>query len=295
MKQTNYLWGYTQAALSAIGFGTMGVIGVMAYQEGFSTSDLLSWRFGIASIILIFISLYRGLFKDLSPKKTIICLLMGIIGYTGMTLLFFNSIKYIEVGLATVLLYTYPIFVLAISRFTDKNQINLHQLFLIILAFIGLFFAIDFSSGNINWIGITLGISTAIWYSIYLKIGEKIIKDIDPIFVSTFVSIGAFLSYFFIAIYSGGLIIPSSKIGWISVLTLAIFSTVFAIILLFQSIEKIGAVKASLISNLEPVTAIILGLIFLSETLSISQFFGMGMILMSITLLITANKKVKPI
>lgn len=286
LKEKNLIYGYTQAALSAVGFGLMGFLGVFAYGEGQSTSSLLAWRFGIASLVFLAFSLHQGMLKNQSLKDLVLCFLLGIIGYTTHSLLFFNTIKHIDIGLATILLYTYPIFILVLSIFFNKQAVGKRQIVLVFFAFIGLLMAINLSGLELNSIGVLLGLSTAIAYSIYLKVAERLTKDLNPLVVSTFVCLGTFLSFLSIALYRDEFVFPSSPMSWILILTLSLFSTVGAILLLLSAIKRIGALKAAVISNLEPVTAIFLGAIFLSEKLSIIQIVGVVTLLYALSLLL---------
>lgn len=217
--------------------------------------------------------------------------MLDLVGYTTHSLIFFNTIKHIDVGLATILLYTYPIFVLLLSIFFSKQAVGRRQIMLVFFAFLGLLMAINLSGVEVNFTGVFLGLSTAIAYSVYLKVAERLTKNLDPLMVSTFVCLGTSLSFLSIALYRGEFIFPASPVSWVVVLVLSLFSTVGAILLLLSAIKRIGALKAAVISNLEPVTAIFLGVMFLSEKLTIVQMIGVVTLLCALSLLLKESQK----
>jgi drug/metabolite transporter (DMT)-like permease len=86
-------------------------------------------------------------------------------------------------------------------------------------------------------------------------------------------------------LYSPEEIITSSIPIWMAVLVLAIFTTAFAFILYFNLIASAGATNASLVTLVVPVSAIMLGAVFLGERLEPFEFAGMGLILASLIIM----------
>ncbi|MEL6748518.1 MAG: DMT family transporter, partial [Pseudomonadota bacterium] len=70
---------------------------------------------------------------------------------------------------------------------------------------------------------------------------------------------------------------PSAATVW-SIIGLALASTAFAYILFFRILQTAGATNISLVTLLVPVSAIILGAVFLDEALSWTHFLGMALI-----------------
>lgn len=299
------LVGTSQAALSASCFGIMGFLGSTAYAEGISVYNLMTFRFGIAGIIFLSILIYKfkskkvgykeHILKYITPKYIAVGFIFGAIGYAGQAFLVFSSIKYIPTGLASILLYTYPTFVILIDAIFFKKSPSKLLIVSLILGFLGCFLAIkNVSNGPTSLLGIYMGIGAGLWYAIYIKVSEILLNKIPNEITITFMSIGCFTTFLLASIFSDtGFSIPETRDGLGAAFLLAIISTVFAIKFLFLSIEKIGAPKASITSTLEPVIAVLIGVTFLHENLAPSQFMGIIIVLFSVILTIKDKETVK--
>ncbi|MEM1318116.1 MAG: DMT family transporter, partial [Pseudomonadota bacterium] len=74
------------------------------------------------------------------------------------------------------------------------------------------------------------------------------------------------------------LAMPSQPAIW-STVGLAVVCTALAYILFFEILAKAGAVNASLVTFLIPPSAIVMGMMFLGETLALRHLIGMALIL----------------
>lgn len=114
----------------------------------------------------------------------------------------------------------------------------------------------------------------AIYYSLYILSGEVVGRKISTTYLSTLIITGTAFSFFLQALSQNELVLPVDAAGWMAILALAIFSTVIAIHFLMLGIQHIGSLKSALISTIEPVLTVLLGLFLLGEQMEFMQIIG---------------------
>jgi drug/metabolite transporter (DMT)-like permease len=152
------------------------------------------------------------------------------------------------------------------------------------MTFAGTVLIVGLESGSGQILGIVLGITAAVLYSIYIVVGSQVILNAGAFPASTIVIISAGV------IFSGvvavkGVQFPATLIGWISVFAIALVSTALAIVTFFAGLKKIDPANASMISTLEPVVTIVLAVVILGETVTIPKILGGIIILVAVVLL----------
>jgi drug/metabolite transporter (DMT)-like permease len=267
--------------LSALGFGSIALFAKSAYGAGVSPTMLLAWRFIIAVAILAPVVWLRGL--RLPRGKTLAGFaLMGAL-YTAQSQSYFTALMHASSGLVGLLLYIYPVLVTMIAVALGWERLDRRTLVLLLLAIAGLAITLG---GNLQGepLGIALGILAAGVYAVYIVIGGKLTRDTDPLAATLVVMIAAGIGNGMFAI-AGGTPLPQGGIAWLAIAAIALFSTVIAVGTFLIGIKVIGAAQASILSTLEPVITIVLGVAFLGEAVSASQMVGGAMVLAAVILL----------
>jgi drug/metabolite transporter (DMT)-like permease len=223
--------------------------------------------------------------------RTLISLtLMGSLGYVGFSLAFFTALTMAPAGLVAILLYLYPAFVTILATIFLKKPVTMLKCVALSMTFGGTILIIGLDSGNGQVLGIVLGITAAVLYSIYIVVGSKVILNAGAFPASTVVIISAGV------VFSGvvavkGVQFPATLTGWISVFAIALVSTALAIVTFFAGLKKIDPANASMISTLEPVVTIMLAVFVLGEAMTIPKILGGIMILTAVVLLARSEAK----
>jgi len=131
-------------------------------------------------------------------------------------------------------------------------------------------------------LGVNLALGAALIYSSYLVISESVLNNLTPIATSTFVCLGGAFSYFIKIILQENFTLPNGMQGYLALSAFTLLSTVLAILFIFEGIKLIGAAKASILSSIEPVTAIFIGVIFLDESMSVYKVIGFILVIFSV-------------
>jgi drug/metabolite transporter (DMT)-like permease len=277
-----YLIGVFLIIVSGISFGAAAIFARFAYEAGTNPITLLFLRFGIASICMIFIILVR---KNPLPRGRILIglVLMGALGYVGQSFCYFTGLTLASAGLVALLLYLYPAIVTVISVIFLKEPVSKLKITALVLALAGTVLTIGPAGGG-QPLGIILSLGAAFIYSIYILVGSKIVKQGTAIQSSTVIIISAAVVY-------GGLLsvqgpaFPVTLSGWISVIALALISTVLAVVTFLAGLERVGPMNASTLSTIEPVVTVVLASLILGETITPLRILGGMMILLAVIFL----------
>lgn len=274
--------------ISAILFGTAGIFVKLAHNTGLDSVSLLTVQYSIA-VFLMFLTAFLKDTKKLciNKKQLISMVVLGGVGNTFMTIFYYMAFEYLPVAMVTMLLFTYPIMVFIYSVIFEKQNVNRKKLLAIIVAFLGCVLTLNILSGEIKYSikGIILGLLSAVFYSFMNLYSEKKLKDVDSLSINAYSTL---FSLLVLILYKPPGILFSGQIkleGLTYIITLAILCEIIPLTLLYEAIQYIGALKVSIISNLEIPTAMIVSFILLNESVLITQVIGALLIFYAIHLI----------
>jgi drug/metabolite transporter (DMT)-like permease len=267
--------------LSALGFGSIGLFAKFAYTSGISPTMLLTMRFALAALLLAPVLVWQ---RIPLPRGRVLAgfVVMGML-YSAQSQSFFTALLHASSGLVALLLYVYPALVTIIALLLGWEKAERRTLCLLALALAGTAVTLG---GKLEGepLGIAMGLLAAVIYAIYILVGDKLTRGVHPL-AATFVvlaSAGVINGSMAIA---GGADMPQGAVTWLAIGAIALFSTVLAIAAFLTGIKHIGAAQASIISTMEPVVTLILGVALLNESLSATQLLGGAMVLTAVILL----------
>jgi len=264
---------------SAAGFATLGILIKYAFAGGANISTILAGRFLIAALFLLLYLRLRRI-PVVIPRKSFWQLsLMGAVGYGGMSMLYANSIHYLPASLTGLLLYTYPALVTVLAVVVGDERCTVQKAAALAICSAGLVLLLGASFEGVQLAGVFSVLGAAVIYSCYIIIGNRILKDLDPLVTSLYVCSSAGLAFLIYGAASGALILSLSPQGWLSILGIAVFPTLFGVIGFFAGLRLIGATNASIISMLEPLITVLLCAVLLGERITPLQGLGGAVLL----------------
>ena len=294
MLSKNSIVGYSAGIITGITYGLNPLFGIPLMNDGASIDSILFFRYGFSVVLLAaFLILSRQSFK-VTPKQLGILLILGLL-YTSSSICLFESYKYIASGLATTLIFLYPVFVAIIM--VVLRVYPTWQVWLAILAtFVGVMvLAQSDDTQTIDPIGILLALGSGLSYAIFIVIvnSSRIIRPISSTML-TFYS----LSVGMVIFYINTLLSPNDlttgingSSAWLCLIGLAILPTIISTATLALSTRKIGATKASVLGVFEPITAIMVGTIAFNEPITTNIIVGISIAIAAIIFMIIASKK----
>ncbi len=275
--------GVVLALLSAASFSTLGLFAKLIYAEGFSVPQALAWRFTVAALVLWSVTIIRGTWRaTLAQYRD--AFLLGLLGFSPQAGMFFMAVRYLDPGLASLLLYLYPSFVVIFGALFMRIVPRKAQVLAVILSLIGCAMTL-WTRGSYPLIGYFWGLSVAILYAVYLVVSEKVVSRLDPLFATTNLMSASALVYWIITLASGTARLPGSVATVFGILGIGTLATVVPILTLFAAIRRIGAADTSLVSTVEPLFTIILSAVLIGERLTGMQLAGGAVILGAVLVL----------
>ena len=279
---------------SALCFGSMAIFARMAYASGVDIPSLLLLRFAIASA-LMWGTLVAKRMKLPRGRGMVMLVAMGAVGYAGQAFSYFTALTYASAGLVALLLYTYPAIVALLSRLVFKHPFTWMQITAVGVALAGTVFIIG-KAGDGKPLGIFFGLLAALIYSIYILMGSRFPKDVTPPASTAVITSSAAVTYF-VVVAVKGFHPPATGKGWVAVLAIALICTVLAILFFFEGLERVGPVRASVFSTIEPVFTVLLAAAVLGDQITLPRVFG-GVLIVGAVLLLAREgalaKHVRP-
>ncbi len=253
-----------------------------SYDFNTNTQTIMFFRFMLVIVIMLFWNKSRKLSLKLPKNDALKCSILGGFYFMGIGS-YLASVAYMPVGLAVLILYTFPILVILSSAIVEKRKPSFLQLLALVIAFIGLFIALDIKTDETQAIGIILAMMAAVGVTINMIGSADILKRVRFSLFSLYqavvvTSISAVLVFF-----TGGLSLPNEPKGWI-ILSIMLISFVIAYLSVYSSLKIIGAVRTSTIMNLEPVMTILFAIALLQEQMTIEKLIGGAIVLFAIIL-----------
>ena len=286
-----YIKGVLLVLLSAFGFGLIPIFALFAYRGDINVPTLLFIRFMLAALFFLAYIFYKFRRITLKPRDLFYLFLLGGVCYTAQSTLYFSAVRYISPTLAALLLYTYPVYVMLLAALIDRERLTRLTVASVSISFFGVLLILGTSYGQINGSGIALALSAAVVYSVYIMLGNRVIKTIPPVVTSTFIALFAGIGVAVTSLFSERLDFSFSPGTWVHIFGLVIFATLIAILFFFRGIELLGPTKASILSMTEPLFTTICAVILFQDRLTLLQALGGAAVLTGAVLITKARQE----
>ena len=269
------------AVLSAVIYGCMPLMAKYIYADGVTPFTLVFLR-NMFSLIPLGLLAYREqktlkIQLQLLPKITLIALL----GCCLTPILLFSSYQYIASGPATVFHFAYPSFVVLAEILFLRKKAQASSIISILLCTVGisLFYA---PQEAFNLTGSVLSLLSAVTFAAYVVMLPRFDRSRVPGFLFTFyIILMSSISAFIICIVTNHLVLPSTFAGWGLCILFSLLVTTCAVVLFQQSAFLIGGEGTSILSTLEPITSVIIGVVIFHEPFGIRLLIGTILVILA--------------
>ncbi|MBK6303980.1 MAG: DMT family transporter [Arcobacter sp.] len=278
--------GVILAIISAICYGMNPLGALFLYEEGLNVNSVIFYRFIFASILLAIFMLIKKDSFYLKFKEIILLALLGLLfGISAISL--FNSFLYMDAGLASTVLFIYPIFVAIIMALFFKEKNSIITILSIIFAFLGVVLLYESDGANVSNFGIFLVIVSSLCYAIYIVIINQYLK-ISALKVTFYSMLFCTITILIHSFFDSSLnIMPLINFNmWFYTLFLALVPTIISLLFLIKAIQLIGSTSASILGALEPLTAVLIGVYVFNEKITFWLVIGIVFILFGVLLIV---------
>jgi drug/metabolite transporter (DMT)-like permease len=246
------------------------------YDEGVTTPSLLFWRYGIALVAIAVAA--RFLRVGLSRASRGGAFRIALIGATlgsAQTLCFFESLRFLETGIAVLLFYTYPAVTLLLERIVFRHHVRPVAVLCVTMILTGaaLIAVPGLHGGKIDPHGLLWAVPGPLIYAFYLTANARLMGRHPALVGAGFLYLG-FTASFLAAVVVGGLEWPRSLAGWEALLFIALGTGALTATLFSYSVPRLGPSSYAIIANCELITVVLIGVIALGEDLSAERAVG---------------------
>lgn len=282
--------GYILGSIAAASYGMNPLFALPLYKAGMDPDSVLFFRYLFAIPLLGIMIKARGRSFKIQRKETFPLIIMGLlVGLSSLTL--FLSYNYMAAGIASTLLFVYPIMVALIMAMVFKEKLALQTIVCMLLALggIGLLYKSEDGS-TLSLIGTLLVFASSLSYAIYIVgINQTSLKNVATLKVTFYVLLFGLSLFVARLLYSGVLNTPDQWYLWANLLALAVFPTAISFLCTTGAIQYIGSTPTAILGALEPVTAIFFGIAVFGESLTVRESFGLVMIIVAVTFVIAGG------
>lgn len=295
MNTSSTVKGYGYASLSAITFGTIPLFSIPVMEAGMELPSVLIYRFAFGCLFMMGFLLWRRQNLHLKWGDRLRIAFLSLM-YSVSAVALFSSYEYMPGGVATTLLFSYPVWteVLLILFFHEK--VTLRIVIAIVCAIIGVFFlgGIGQTGGIKSMLGVVLAMLSGLLYAIYMVIFPHMrVSKLPALKVNFYIF---FIAMLFLILYSSFTTGGVQKIGdsrsLISLVLLGLVPTTISNVTLVRSLTLIDSASVAILGAFEPLTAMTIGITLMGEPLTMTALIGSVLIIASVLILITKGRKI---
>ena len=282
--------GYALGFIAAATYGMNPLFALPLYEAGMNPESVLFFRYLFAIPVLGAMIKLRGRDFKLKRKEVFPLIIMGLLmALSSLTL--FQSYNYMAAGIASTLLFVYPIMVALIMAFLFKEKLTLQTILCIILALGGIALLYKGEDGStLSLLGVLLVIVSALSYAIYIVAANRpLLREIATLKLTFYVLVFGFSLFLVRVDFGASLHVVDTWYLWGNLLALAVFPTAISFLCTTQAIQYIGSTPTAILGALEPLTAVFFGVTVFGESLTVRVGCGIMMIVFAVTIIVAGS------
>jgi len=263
-----------------------GTLGIFVRNISVSSGELALYRAVLAALLIaVFLIATKQKIPFANIKKEVPLLLVSGVAMGINWILLFEAYKYTTVSAATLSYYFAPVIVTVVCPILFKEKLTGKQIICFAMSTLGLVLitGIGDVGGGSDFIGILFGLGAAVFYASVILL-NKFIKNVEGIhrtFLQFLSAIVILAPYVFMT--SGVNLGKLNGIGWINLMIVGLIHTGVTYCMYFSSLKELPGQKAAILSYIDPLTAVLISVTVLRETMTLWQAIG-GILVLGFTL-----------
>lgn len=292
----NKIKGYFLAIVAAASYGMNPLFALPLFENGMNSISVLFFRYLTSIPLLLIMAKLRGRSLRLNKGELLPLVFIGLM-FVLSSITLFSSYSHMDAGIASTLLFVYPIIVALIMRIFYKEKINFFTVVCMLITLLGISLLLKNESGTpLSPVGMALVFISALTYSIYIvTINKSRLNSVTTIKITIYVLFIGLIVLASYLIIDGSIYYPTEWYLWGNILALALFPTVISLVFTTLAVQYIGSTSTAILGALEPVTALIFGVTVFGEVISVKEWCGIVLIIFAVTLVVAGGSISKPL
>lgn len=282
-------------AIAAATYGMNPLFALPLYADGMDADSVLFFRYMMAIPVMGLLLRIRGHSFSLASGRLAELAVLGVVVALS-SLLLFLSYNYMDSGVASTLLFVYPVMVALIMAFRYGERLPPVTVVCIAVTLVGIMMLNRTAAGaGLSATGIWMVMLSSAAYAVYIvAINRPRFRDIPTLKVIFYVLLFGVSVFAVRILFNGTLTLPSQWYMWGCLLALALLPTAVSFFCTTLSIQYIGPTPTAILGALEPVVAIFVAVAVFGDILTPRQVAGMVLILSAVTVIIAGGRITQP-
>lgn len=278
-------------SIAAASYGLNPLFALPLYREGMGVDSVLFFRYAFAIGMMALLLRFRRMDMRVRRREWPLLALYGLL-FSASSLFLFLSYNYMDAGIASTILFIYPVMVALIMALFFGERISWLTRVCIVLAVFGVSLLTKSGGGStVSVLGVTFVLLSSLSYAIYIVgVNRSSIARMPSPKLTFYALCFGILIYVVRLDGLTTLQFPVSPLGWLCAFCLALFPTIVSLVAMTISIRNIGSTSAAVLGALEPITALLVGTLVFGERLTLRLCLGILLILLAVTLLVAGKK-----
>lgn len=261
------------------------------YADGINTCSVLFYRYAIAVVVLAVVMAVRRKPLAVSRRDLAIMALLGVL-FAASSLSLFMSFLFMGAGVASTLLFVYPVMVAVIMAVFFKERVTRSTVLAIALALTGVALLYKGDGGKpLSGVGVSLVMVSSLTYALYIIIVNK-----SPLRMSSVKMTMYVLTFSVVVAVAMSFTDPANHLQllhaprqWGLALLLAVVPTVLSLLLMVIAVHDVGSTPTAIMGALEPVTAVVISVALFGELVTARLVIGIVLILAAVLLTVVGK------
>lgn len=257
-----------------------------------NTPSVLFYRFGLAWVIIAAVNAFRHEGLKVTRREFLTLSALGLL-FIFSSLTLYLSFHHMPAGVASTILFTYPVMTAAIMALFFRERITVATVASIALALAGVLLLYwGDTGGTLSIVGVVLVLISALTYALYIIVVDKFPLRMSSFKINFFVLFYCALGMVVFSLMSGQpLMLPPTPRAWLWVGWLAVVPAIMALVMMVYAARYLGSTPTAILGALEPTTAVLIGVLVFGEPFSLRLLLGIVLILAAVMIVVLGKSR----
>lgn len=284
--------GYILGSVAAATYGTNPLFALPLYADGMDAESVLFFRYLLAAPMVALMLVLRGRGFGVGRRDVWPLSFIGVMAALS-SLSLFMSYNYMDAGIASTMLFVYPLMVALIMSLCYGERLQLSTVMCLLMALCGI--ALLFKGGDgatLSVTGTLLVMASSFTYAIYIvgvnRPGLRSVPTLKVIFYTLCIGVGMYGVKIFVT-PGAVLATPTHWYMWGCLIGLALLPTVVSFLCTTEAIHCIGSTPTAILGALEPLTAVVFGITVFGEKMTPRDWLGLALIVVAVSVVVAGG------